>query len=116
MLNARSVLNFAKGSGLLRPLALLVIVTAGLMGGEALAHAIGGKDAAFVAATNGPAPAPFLYLGAKHMVTGYDHLLFLVGVIFFLYRLKDILLYVSLFTIGHSITFLAGAIGGIHAS
>ncbi|MEP6592218.1 MAG: HupE/UreJ family protein, partial [Acidobacteriota bacterium] len=54
--------------------------------------------------------------GAKHMVTGYDHLLFLVGVIFFLYRLQDILLYVSLFTIGHSVTLLAGALGGIHAN
>src|SRR5262250_1856683 len=59
---------------------------------------------------------PFLYLGAKHMVTGYDHLLFLVGVIFFLYRLKDVFLYVSLFTIGHSTTLLLGVLGGIHAN
>src|SRR4051812_49483996 len=50
------------------------------------------------------------------MVTGYDHLLFLVGVVFFLYRLKDVLLYVSLFTIGHSVTLLAGVLGGIHAN
>ena len=50
------------------------------------------------------------------MVTGYDHLLFLVGVIFFLYRLKDVLLYVSLFTLGHSITLLGGVLGGIHAN
>jgi hypothetical protein len=57
-----------------------------------------------------------MYLGAKHMVTGYDHLLFLVGVIFFLYRLKDVLLYASLFTIGHSITLLAGVLGGFHAN
>jgi hypothetical protein len=57
-----------------------------------------------------------MYLGAKHMVTGYDHLLFLVGVIFFLYRLKDILLYVSLFTVGHSLTLLAGAIGGLQVN
>ena len=57
-----------------------------------------------------------MYLGAKHMVTGYDHLLFLVGVIFFLYRLKDVLLYVSLFTIGHSVTLLVGVLGGIHAN
>ena len=57
-----------------------------------------------------------MYLGAKHMVTGYDHLLFLVGVIFFLYRLKDVLLYVSLFTIGHSLTLLGGVLGGIHAN
>ena len=74
----------------------------------ALAHNIGGTDAAFVAATRGPDPVPFLYLGAKHMVTGYDHLLFLVGVVFFLFRMRDIALYVSLFSLGHSITLLAG--------
>lgn len=51
---------------------------------------------------------PFAYLGAKHMVTGYDHLLFLLGVIFFLYRLRHVALYVSLFAIGHSVTLLAG--------
>src|SRR5580693_6002055 len=50
------------------------------------------------------------------MVTGYDHLAFLVGVIFFLYRLKDVVAYVSLFTLGHSITLLAGVLGGIHAN
>jgi len=64
----------------------------------------------------GQAIGPLMYLGAKHMVTGYDHLLFLVGVIFFLYRLKDVLLYVSLFTLGHSVTLLAGVLGGIHAN
>lgn len=74
----------------------------------ALAHNIGGTDAAFVAATRGADPIPFLYLGAKHMVTGYDHLLFLVGVIFFLFRMRDIALYVSLFSLGHSITLLVG--------
>ena len=57
-----------------------------------------------------------MYLGAKHMVTGYDHLLFLVGVIFFLYKLKDVLLYVSLFTVGHGLTLLGGVLGGIHAN
>lgn len=82
--------------------------------GLAAAHAIGGKDAAFVAATHGPDPLPFLYLGAKHMVTGYDHLLFLVGVIFFLFRLRQIALYVTLFSIGHSITLLAGVLLGLH--
>lgn len=74
----------------------------------AAAHNIGGTDAAFVAATRGPDPIPFMYLGAKHMVTGYDHLAFLVGVVFFLFRLRQIALYVSLFSLGHSITLLAG--------
>src|SRR5437870_10919094 len=82
----------------------------------ASAHNVSKNDAKFVQANQGRAIAAFLYLGAKHMVTGYDHLLFLVGVIFFLYRLKDVLLYVSLFTIGHSITLLAGVLGGIHAN
>ena len=76
--------------------------------GAAAAHAIGGKDAAFVKAVHGPEPFPFAYLGAKHMVTGYDHLLFLVGVIFFLFRLRDIALYVTMFSLGHSLTLLAG--------
>jgi len=83
---------------------------------DAFAHNVSKRDAAFVVANQGRAIAAFMYLGAKHMVTGYDHLLFLVGVIFFLYRLKDVLLYVSLFTIGHSLTLLAGVLGGIHAN
>ncbi|MDF0545832.1 HupE/UreJ family protein [Sphingobium sp. H39-3-25] len=83
-----------------------------LVAGDAMAHAIDGPDAAFVAATNGPAPGPFLYLGAKHMVTGYDHLLFLLGVIFFLRRMRDVILYVSLFSLGHSITLLSGVLAG----
>ena len=80
------------------------------------AHGMARRDVLFVQSINGPAVGPFLYLGAKHMVTGYDHLMFLVGVIFFLYRLKDVVQYVSLFTIGHSITLLAGVLGGIHAN
>jgi HupE/UreJ protein len=80
------------------------------------AHGVTGRDAAFVQSIDGAAIGPFLYLGAKHMVTGYDHLAFLVGVIFFLYRLKDVLLYVSLFTVGHSTTLLLGVLGGVHAN
>ncbi len=86
--------------------ALLCIV----FGPSAFAHAIGGKDAAFVAATDGPDILPFMYLGAKHMVTGYDHLLFIVGVIFFLYRMRDVAIYVTLFSLGHSATLLAGVL------
>jgi hypothetical protein len=70
----------------------------------------------FLQSIQGAAIGPLMYLGAKHMVTGYDHLAFLVGVIFFLYRMKDIVQYVSLFTIGHSVTLLAGVLGGIHAN
>jgi hypothetical protein len=80
------------------------------------AHGVSDKDARYLLSLNGPAPIPLMYLGAKHMVTGYDHLLFLVGVIFFLYRLRDILLYVSLFTVGHSLTLLGGALGGVRAN
>jgi hypothetical protein len=80
------------------------------------AHGVSSKDARYLLSLDGPAILPLMYLGAKHMVTGYDHLLFLVGVIFFLYRLKDVLLYVSLFTVGHSLTLLGGALGGVRAS
>ena len=82
----------------------------------AWAHGVSGKDAVFLQGLQGLAIGPLLYLGAKHMVTGYDHLLFLVGVIFFLYRLKDVVKYVSLFTIGHSATLLLGVLGGVRAN
>ena len=95
--------------------AALMILTGLTWATAAFAHNIGGTDAAFVAATRGPDPIPFMYLGAKHMVTGYDHLLFLVGVIFFLFRLKQIALYVSLFSLGHSLTLLAGVFFDIQA-
>src|SRR5580692_6681885 len=95
----------------------IAIFVAGLLFPKAAsAHNVSKRDAAFVQATKGAAIAPFVYLGAKHMVTGYDHLAFLVGVVFFLYRMKDIVQYVSLFTVGHSITLLAGVLGGIHAN
>lgn len=89
---------------------LFTLLAISLLAPPAFAHAIGGRDAAFVQATVGADPFPFLYLGAKHMVTGYDHLLFLFGVIFFLYRLKDILLYVTLFSLGHSTTLILGVL------
>src|SRR5271155_3744869 len=80
------------------------------------AHNVSKRDASFVESIQGAAIPAFVYLGAKHMVTGYDHIAFLVGVVFFLYRLKDIVLYVSLFTLGHSITLLGGVLGGVHAN
>ncbi len=95
--------------------AAIVGVTAVFAAASAYAHPMDGRNAAFVQDVRGFALAPFMYLGAKHMVTGYDHLLFLVGVIFFLYRLKDVVLYVSLFTLGHSATLLIGVIGGVGA-
>ena len=90
--------------------AALWIAAAMLLGlaGAAAAHTIAGDDATFVRGIAGPAVGPFVYLGAKHMVTGYDHLLFLVGVVFFLQRLRDVVLYVSLFTLGHSLTLIGG--------
>jgi hypothetical protein len=80
------------------------------------AHGVSGKDAVYLQGLQGAAIGPLAYLGAKHMVTGYDHLLFLVGVIFFLHRLKDVVQYVSLFTLGHSLTLLGGVLGGIQAN
>lgn len=96
---------------------LAVILISGLVFPlSVFAHNVSKRDASFVQSNQGTAVAAFLYLGAKHMFTGYDHLAFLVGVIFFLYRLKDVVLYVSLFTLGHSVTLLAGVLGGIHAN
>ena len=80
------------------------------------AHGVDSTTKEFLLNNEGMAIMPFIYLGAKHMVTGYDHLLFLVGVIFFLYRSKDIVIYVSLFTLGHSLTLLYGAFNDIQVN
>ena len=74
------------------------------------AHGVAGKDANFLQQVNDQAISIFVYLGAKHMVTGYDHLLYLCGVIFFLNRLKDVAIFVSLFAVGHSITLFWGVL------
>ena len=94
----------------------LAAVTLLLLPGEASAHGVPEGDAGYIQATSGALPGPFAYLGAKHMVTGYDHLLFLLGIIFFLYRSKDIALYVSLFALGHSVTLIAGVLTGFGVS
>ncbi|MBF9033198.1 HupE/UreJ family protein [Rhodobacterales bacterium HKCCE2091] len=94
--------------------ALLLLFS--LAAGPAAAHGVAGGDAEWMAGASGLAVGPWLYLGAKHMVTGYDHLLFLAGVVFFLYRLRDVALYVTMFSIGHSLTLLFGVLGGLHLS
>ena len=82
----------------------------------ALAHGVAAGDKGWIQEVSGALLIPFAYLGAKHMVTGYDHLLFLFGVIFFLYRLRDIGVYVTLFAIGHSTTLILGVLTGVSVS
>ncbi|TYR33564.1 HupE/UreJ family protein [Mesorhizobium microcysteis] len=84
--------------------------------GLAAAHAVAEGDKGYIQEITGVHLIPFMYLGAKHMVTGYDHLLFLLGVVFFLYRLQHIAIYVSLFAIGHSTTMILGVYYGWNVS
>lgn len=88
----------------------IVLAFLGLMVGttEVLAHAVTEGDKGYIQEVSGVNLLPFVYLGAKHMMTGYDHILFLFGVIFFLYRLTHIGIYVSLFALGHSTTMILG--------
>ncbi|WP_080989952.1 HupE/UreJ family protein [Aeromonas caviae] len=80
------------------------------------AHGVAAGDKGFIQESSGIMFIPFMYMGAKHMMTGYDHLLFLFGVIFFLYRLKDVGIYVTLFAVGHSVTLLLGVLTNISIS
>jgi len=94
-------------------LALFVVLAALIaLNGQVQAHNVTPGDAGYIQEIWGVHLIPFAYLGAKHMVTGYDHILFLLGVVFFLYRMKDVAIYVSLFAIGHSTTMLAGVYFG----
>ncbi|SEQ92193.1 HupE/UreJ family protein [Thalassovita taeanensis] len=89
-------------------LSLITLSALFLSAGHALAHNVTEGDAGYIQEIWGVNIIPFMYLGAKHMVTGYDHILFLFGVVFFLYRMKDVGIYVSIFAVGHSTTMLAG--------
>ncbi|WP_144295312.1 HupE/UreJ family protein [Rhodoligotrophos appendicifer] len=98
-------------------MAILSVVLAMLLStGLAAAHAVAEGDKGYIQEITGIHLIPFMYLGAKHMVTGYDHLLFLLGVVFFLYRLQHIAIYVSLFAIGHSTTMILGVWFGWNVS
>ena len=89
---------------------IVFILSACLFSTALFAHGVDDSTKQFLLANQGVSIIPYMYIGAKHMVTGYDHLLFLVGVIFFLYRSKDVLIYVTLFTIGHSTTLMFGVL------
>ena len=99
-----------------QPLVCIIFVLLALLGVDAMAHGVAEGDGAFMEQSAGWNLLPFTYLGAKHMVTGYDHLLFLFGVIFFLYRVKDIGIYVTLFAVGHSVTLLYGVLSETHVN
>ncbi|MCR9175612.1 MAG: HupE/UreJ family protein [Alphaproteobacteria bacterium] len=94
----------ARASAVLLGFALILLASAS----SAFAHAVTEGDKGYILEIYGVHIVPFIYLGAKHMVTGYDHLLFLFGVVFFLYRMQHVALYVSLFALGHSTTMLLG--------
>ena len=79
----------------------------------AIAHGIAeGDKQAMLAGGN----FHYMLLGARHMLTGYDHLLFIFGVIFFLTGFRDIVKYITAFTLGHSITLILATIIGISAN
>jgi hypothetical protein len=102
-----------------RYLTILVVAAVALVAlapSEALAHDVTKGDKGYIQAIVGVHLIPFAYLGAKHMVTGYDHLLFLFGVIFYLHRLREIGLYVTLFAVGHSATLIIGVLAGVGVS
>ena len=102
--------------GMRRVALLLLGLMLACIGQALLAHGVNENDRAFIEGASGVNIIPYMYLGAKHMVTGYDHLLFLAGVIFFLYRLKQVGTYVTLFAIGHSTTLLLGVILDLRAN
>ena len=112
-----SITQSLSNTSVVRILALAAVLLIFLASGaEAWAHNVAEGDKGYIQESSGTLILPFIYLGAKHMVTGYDHLLFLFGVIFFLYRLKDVGIYVTLFAIGHSTTLLFGVLTGISAN
>jgi hypothetical protein len=101
------VQRLTPNSGLIGCLALL------LLSSTASAHGI--SETARNAMENGSTLA-YIWLGAEHMVTGYDHLLFLFGVLFFLSNFGDIVRFITAFTVGHCVTLLGATLAGVSAN
>jgi hypothetical protein len=84
-----------------------------LLNTAAFAHGISASDMqAMIEGGN----LRYIWLGATHMLSGYDHLLFLFGVIFFLTTTRDIIKFVTIFTVGHSITLIFATFMSINAN
>ena len=81
--------------------------------GAAYAHGVSSADRE---AMIGGGAMEYIWLGATHMLTGYDHLLFLFGVIFFLTGFRDVVRFITAFTLGHCITLLGATLAGIGAN
>jgi hypothetical protein len=92
---------------------ILLIITLWSVSAVALAHGMSAEDQARILNAG---YFEYMQLGATHMLSGYDHLLFLFGVIFFLTRFKDIFKFITAFTVGHSITLVFATLYGIKAN
>ena len=79
----------------------------------ALAHGV--DEETQQAMVNASVP-DYIFLGAEHMLTGYDHLLFLFGVLFFLTKAKDIFAFITVFTLGHCLTLISATLAGVTAN
>lgn len=97
-------------------LAWLSVVPLLLLVDASFAHDVSNADRQLLQGSSGEQAVLYAWLGAKHMITGYDHLLFLAGVIFYLRRIREIALLVSLFALGHSITLIGGVLTGLHVN
>lgn len=94
------------------PIHFFAIIIVAMIPSALMAHGVSASDQETL--TNGNLWS-YIWVGAKHMVTGYDHLLFLTGVIFYLSNFKDIVRFITVFTIGHSITLISATYLGIKA-
>ncbi|MFT7673174.1 MAG: hypothetical protein ACI845_001584 [Gammaproteobacteria bacterium] len=92
---------------------LLTVGLLCLISTSAISHGMSAEDQARILNAGN---FEYMYLGATHMLTGYDHLLFLFGVIFFLTNFRDILKFITAFTIGHSITLVFATLLSIKAN
>ena len=102
------MMSWRRAAPFLAVLALVVV-----MDDIAMAHGIHGSQ---LKAMNAGGPMAYFWAGAVHMLTGYDHLLFLFGVMFFLTSFRDIVTFITAFTIGHSITLIAATLYGVQAN
>lgn len=72
-----------------------------------------GQSAESAGSEAGSGVADYVLLGIEHIATGYDHLVFLLGLLLLARRVREVVTIVTGFTVAHSITLGLAALGRV---
>lgn len=104
---------FTEKENALKSVPWLFLIVAILVAGQAFGHGMSEAEKQSIIEGGN---LRYMMIGATHMLSGYDHLLFVFGIIFFLTKFRDIVKYITAFTLGHSVTLIYATFNGIQVN